>query len=309
MSEQFHVFTFVKEEQDQPTVQIIHGDSFEDVDIDFDIINDESQNAVFVTTDHAENVKAECMEYLKSQVWQTSNTCVLCGAMFPSQAKLIGHCNTVHTHASPTKSRIATTIPNITNTEPNIPTTKSSVDDNIFVDKNMSAPDYEYEIKYGAFPPSKRYACPRCGKEFNVHSNMLTHLASHSDIRCYKCILCEKRFKLKGTLETHLLTHSSIKNYKCHLCDKSYKLKGNLKQHIKTSHNENPDIYKCQYCSKQFLHKGNLKTHIDNIHYGLRPFACTFCPKKFKMKQQLQVHMKGAHKETTFVVELAEKDI
>lgn len=64
----------------------------------------------------------------------------------------------------------------------------------------------------------KNAVCQICGKAFNHRSNLVTHMATHSNARPHACEICGETFKLKHTLAKHMMVHSKLDVNKRHQC-------------------------------------------------------------------------------------------
>mmetsp|Transcript_22183 Transcript_22183/g.19016 ORF Transcript_22183/g.19016 Transcript_22183/m.19016 type:complete len:99 (-) Transcript_22183:1865-2161(-) len=79
-----------------------------------------------------------------------------------------------------------------------------------------NASEYYYVEENGK---KKTFHCrfPDCGKVFRYRSEIVRHIATHSNYRPYICQHdgCHKSFKRLDALENHMRVHSKEKPYVC----------------------------------------------------------------------------------------------
>lgn len=75
--------------------------------------------------------------------------------------------------------------------------------------------------------------CDKCGKIFNSHRNLQTHMIYHQS-PTLKCTYCEKFFYIKKNLREHQESvHLGI-TYSCELCNRSFQSTSGLRRHAKS---------------------------------------------------------------------------
>ena len=109
--------------------------------------------------------------------------------------------------------------------------------------------------------------CKVCGKEFvrgslNVH--MLTHLTEEerNRLKVHKCTKCGRGFMARYDLMTHIASHSEVRPFICNTCRQCFKTKKRLLAH----HHRCSGVFKCQFCDMSFANARWLRKHIETHH-------------------------------------------
>ncbi|PIO28280.1 hypothetical protein AB205_0204230 [Aquarana catesbeiana] len=163
--------------------------------------------------------------------------------------------------------------------------------------------------------------CLACGKTFQIRSELLVHLISHTNLpvsqsesgkslleRCeffahhtcarpHSCSFCGKSFYEKGKLVIHEKIHTGERPYSCSECGKCFLRKAELSVHQRIHTGERP--YSCSECGKSFSRKTDLLTH-QRIHTGESPYSCSYCGKCFRVKTNLITHERSHTGERPF---------
>jgi uncharacterized C2H2 Zn-finger protein len=106
---------------------------------------------------------------------------------------------------------------------------------------------------------------PDCGKVFRYKSEILRHIATHSNFRPHMCTFdgCKKSFKRQDALENHIRTHTKETPFQCTVsdCGMMFTTKASLRYHVLKHRNQK--VYKCNFpgCNKAFITVFQLKQH------------------------------------------------
>jgi hypothetical protein len=102
------------------------------------------------------------------------------------------------------------------------------------------------------------HACEQCDYTAVYHSDLVTHMKTHSQTRPYQCPnrTCTSAFKSKGEYNRHMQTHSGLV-FSCEECDYTAHSQHVLNDHVKTKHVGVP----CPQCDMVFDHRQKLKNH------------------------------------------------
>lgn len=124
----------------------------------------------------------------------------------------------------------------------------------------------------------KSFMCkvPDCGKVFRYKSEIVRHIATHSEYRPYICDIpsCSKSFKRRDALENHLRTHTKETPFICpnEGCEQKFPTKASLRYHLLK--HEGQKLYKCSFpgCEKTFLTLSQLKQHENSssVHKNIK---------------------------------------
>jgi uncharacterized C2H2 Zn-finger protein len=129
----------------------------------------------------------------------------------------------------------------------------------------------------------KTFMCsfPDCGKVFRYKSEIVRHIATHSEYRPFNCEHpgCNKSFKRRDALENHVRTHTKEKPFTCPHdgCEQSFPTKASLRYHLLK--HEGQRLYKCNFpgCDKTFITLSQLKQHenSNSVHKHIKPMYQT----------------------------------
>ena len=142
---------------------------------------------------------------------------------------------------------------------------------------------------------SKKKSCRLCGRQFNLLSNLIKHMATHSTERPHSCKICSKKYKTKESFKYHMFRHSGKKMHCCSICKKRFYTKQLLTSHIAV--HSGSKAHACNVCGSAFSHKSNLTTHLKK-HSQIKMerdsqklYFCSECNKQLNSKQGLTQHM------------------
>lgn len=155
---------------------------------------------------------------------------------------------------------------------------------------------------------NKPFSCCSCSMKFNIFTNLIRHIRTHTKQKPYVCKDCGRGFSQSSHLKNHSSLHLGISAMKCNDCDFSCKTFNGLLKH-KKKHKEgfitqqnyidgrkkSTNISICPVCNKQFLFKRNMGMHMK-IH-TTKVSLCTECGKVFSTKGKLSSHFKACHRE------------
>lgn len=131
------------------------------------------------------------------------------------------------------------------------------------------------------------HKCNECGKNFAIHADLTLHKHIHTQL--YSCIVCKKCFVTKSKLERHAKSHTGVKEHPCPICKKRFAEKNNMMAHMSVHTGEKP--FSCNICKKSFRTQSHLTDH-GRVHSAESPFKCPVCKKSFKWKSNLKDHSK-----------------
>lgn len=147
----------------------------------------------------------------------------------------------------------------------------------------------------------KSFMCkfPDCGKVFRYKSEIIRHIATHSEFRPFTCDHpgCNKSFKRRDALENHIRTHTKEKPFTCphDECDLKFPTKASLRYHLLK--HEGQKVYKCSFpnCDKHFLTLSQLKQHENSssvhknikVSYQPEPYESVFYSEEPSLEKRL----------------------
>ncbi|XP_046546587.1 zinc finger protein 62 homolog [Haliotis rubra] len=105
------------------------------------------------------------------------------------------------------------------------------------------------------------------------------------------CVFCDRRFDVLSQLIIHVRTHTGIKPYKCSFCQKTFSLPYSLKDHMKNMHHKQhqADLYTDQERATNNQTQLNSNTSVSNQH------QCQICLREFTLLSSLKIHMTKTH--------------
>lgn len=139
--------------------------------------------------------------------------------------------------------------------------------------------------------------CPKCGKEFGNHTDLLRHISwrhRKGSEKTYKCKDCDETF---GTF-LEVVRHRKEKHpktYACETCGLVYKTADSLKRHKNAAHRD--VVVRCQHpgCEFTFMSRPAMKLHFRVVHMQMKDFKCRHCNKDFAYKGVLRRHIQKIH--------------
>lgn len=152
--------------------------------------------------------------------------------------------------------------------------------------------------------------CTICLKNFDVISNLKTHLASEHDVKFFpdvhdyilefkltdaemlQCALCNSTYETFKMLLQHMNGH--YRNFICDVCDLGFINKHKLKNHQRTHEIGN---FKCSFCDKEFPTRVRKMCHEKYTHNTSARYTtnCPQCDKSFTSYYQRNRHMFTEH--------------
>ena len=166
------------------------------------------------------------------------------------------------------------------------------------------------------------YVCPKCGKCFKYHQNMLRHIKSkkhdypEEDVYPHAknitkdavvvCDICHRGVK---RLAHHKRTHHSknSRSFSCNMCEFKTDRSDTLAEHQYVKHKmtnrkfskldetfkDGKPNYECFDCKRIFHTFIEIEKHM--LLKNCEELVCRICGKKFKQKKNLNQHMKEVH--------------
>lgn len=138
-----------------------------------------------------------------------------------------------------------------------------------------------------------RYMCKTCGKLCTNHTNLTSHVLSHSDTKSYPCPQCSLSFKSSRALRIHSVRHLERK-VMCETCGAMFFTKSDCRSHAQVHSNARRHV--CQTCGLAFNHSSSLTRH-KHIHNSAKrdKYICHVCTECFNTKFNVQRHLKSIH--------------
>ena len=134
---------------------------------------------------------------------------------------------------------------------------------------------HEQAVHYGG----KALLCDHCGKEFEIPSQLSTHMLYHHQGKNVSCIERSRRNRSKKLV--------------CPFCGDTFSGGNKLNRHVRQVHEKAPEL-KCHICGKYSASKPALRIHV-NRHLGTRPFQCEYCSYTNYTQPLVNQHAKKAH--------------
>lgn len=227
-----------------------------------------------------------------------TNTCEVCGRLWPSQNDFYKHIMAVHAECMPLICGICLKV-------------------------HLDVPSLREHLKEKHEPlVSKENAvyCDICGRIYTKWSKMMRHRSIHNveDQKSHfvtdtltevnlKCTLCpDTEFKTVEEVSEHRKNDHQL--HVCDLCSKYYSGNNHLWKHVSRQHKGHPDVT-CNLCARTSASKIHLKRHmikyhsdpvdqlIDKSNNSHRPevnviHQCMRCDKVFRIRSLLKKHLK-----------------
>ncbi|KAM4697478.1 zinc finger protein 142 [Rhinophrynus dorsalis] len=207
--------------------------------------------------------------------------CVLCPAMFSSEAALREHQREKHG--------------DLDNAEREDQGFESSLDEE---SQNTEEEEEEMTKPYNDTPSSCRLSCPTCLFTCSQDRAMRTHKKKG----CLKpgelqCSLCSFRCMSTAALKRHQDLHQKYTRNRvqlqCMQCDFTCKQPRCLKQHVRIRH-EGVKPHRCQYCDFSTTRRYRLDAH-ESLHTGVGRISCGSCSRTFGTNSKLRLHQRRVH--------------
>jgi uncharacterized Zn-finger protein len=82
------------------------------------------------------------------------------------------------------------------------------------------------------------YACSQCEFSSHLHSSVVTHERTHSDVKRFHCSFdgCGYGALRRWQVTIHERTHTGEEPFPCTKCDKRFKVAGRLSAHFRKKH-------------------------------------------------------------------------
>mmetsp|Transcript_9184 Transcript_9184/g.12630 ORF Transcript_9184/g.12630 Transcript_9184/m.12630 type:complete len:159 (-) Transcript_9184:494-970(-) len=110
---------------------------------------------------------------------------------------------------------------------------------------------------------SKKFSCPKCGRNFSHHHHLQAHEFTH--LPKHTCSQCGENFRKIRSYQQHVrIIHQ--KALQCLQCRKNFSQARSLKEHI--DRHLNHKNFTCSRCNISFRHRSTL------IRHQQRPAAC-----------------------------------
>ena len=111
--------------------------------------------------------------------------------------------------------------------------------------------------------------CDMCGRIFTNYNYLVTHKASHLNIKRFACDLCDKKYTTKVSLEAHVnADHVKTQEFFCDQCDYKTLRDTAMRMHVKTKHTV--DAFKCKFCDFASNSPKLLRTHQKKVHTDIK---------------------------------------
>ncbi|XP_039285466.1 longitudinals lacking protein, isoforms N/O/W/X/Y [Nilaparvata lugens] len=140
-----------------------------------------------------------------------------------------------------------------------------------------------------------RYPCNRCGRTYNMKSNLQRHIRDECGVEpkfcCPHCNYRSKRKVFNEQDEDLMLIGEEIR-YPCGRCGKTYKYKVTDGQDFVVIGQE--IRYPCERCDKTYKNRSEMRRHMKEC--GLEPrFPCPHCAYRTRRKADLKSHVAVRH--------------
>ncbi|XP_050432848.1 zinc finger protein 62 homolog [Adelges cooleyi] len=125
------------------------------------------------------------------------------------------------------------------------------------------------------------FKCKLCLKQFDIESNLVQHMAIHTDPDAKKqCKICLNFFSSNHLFNHMQQMHNSKVLFKCEHCGCEFSNKNNFNCHVKHCTNKSQNMWK--------------KFKVANN--SLKQYQCKFCKQLFTLRRNLLKHIKIYHK-------------
>ena len=112
---------------------------------------------------------------------------------------------------------------------------------------------------------SKGCVCDMCGRIFTNYNYLVTHKASHLNIKRFPCDQCDKKYTTKMSLERHVnAEHVQTQEFFCDQCDYKTLRDTAMRMHVKTKHQI--DAFKCKVCDFASNSPKIVRSHTKKVH-------------------------------------------
>lgn len=199
-------------------------------------------------------------------------------------------------------------------------------EDDIEEDYNPPESDDESYNPENEEETAEAFECTQCPKTFKKRNHLISHQASHENLRLYTCTRsgCNSAFNVAARLIRHLrnvhqaedeevadakdiardLKPQKIFKIKekvppgkvqCDICHKILSNARYLKEHMTLQHLKTTK-YVCKElgCKKRFKILSLLEKHMKK-HSGLVDFVCKFCGKGYVQRKVFNQHLRKSH--------------
>lgn len=141
----------------------------------------------------------------------------------------------------------------------------------------------------------EKFQCPDCPKTFSKRSHLVSHKASHENLRVYQCPRegCNSAFNVSARLIRHMRNvHQAEEEEIADVKDLVKDLKPKKAPVVKETVPKGK--VKCEICNKVLSNTRYLKEHMTLQHLKNSKYVCKEpgCRKRFKILSLLERHMR-----------------